>query len=514
MTKKNRRSHELRVGLILNYVSTAVGLIASLLFNPIIIRNLGQSEYGLYETIGSFVNYLAVLDFGFSAVVVRYTAKYESLGETKRRDEFLYTARRIYQCLAGVVVLGGLVLYSLLDVIFGSTFSPAEMEKAHYLFLFVLGTTALSIYGQVYAGALSGVERFIVPRVIRLAKIIFGKVVCILVILLGADSIGYTAVLFVFEGVGCVANCIYAQKIVSFSKCKANFAEIKELLVFTGFLFIQAIASQLYWTIDKLVLGAMLGTATVAIYSVAMNLHNIVENISTSIRDVLLPKATRFAVSENGIKYIQQFMTKAGRLILIVFGLLFAGLLVLGKEFLFLWLGPEYLEAYSIFIVLGATSLLPSILTIGETVCRAFNKHQFLSYANLVAAIINVGMTILFVRWWGMHGAAFATGVGLILVYTILRLIYYKKTFGLGIRRFFKDVFSGIVPALILTVVIGYGSCIILKNYSWLTLVIQAFIMTGVFGLAMFLFGFSSEEKKTAQNMIVKIKANLFLSKR
>lgn len=503
MTKKNRRSHELRVGLILNYVSTAVGLIASLLFNPIIIRNLGQSEYGLYETIGSFVNYLAVLDFGFSAVVARYTAKYESLGETKRRDEFLYTARRIYQCLAGVVVLGGLVLYSLLDVIFGSTFSPAEMEKAHYLFLFVLGTTALSIYGQVYAGALSGVERFIVPRVIRLAKIIFGKVVCILVILLGADSVGYTAVLFAFEGVGFAANKYYASYIVRFTKCAISLKEVKELMVFTGFIFLQAIAAQLYWQIDKLVLGAMIGTSTVAIYSVALNLHNVVQNVSSSVKDVLLPKATRFAVSKTGQAEIQAFMIRMGRLVLMVYGIAFVGLLALGRSFLSLWLGNEYLDAYNVYVVLGASSALPCALTIGETVCRAYNKHQFLSYVSVTSAVINTALTLVFVNRWGMMGAVFATAIGLVVGSTIIPLLYYKKTFGLQIYGYCKGLFRGVLMALVIAAVIGIGLNKLLATNSWPILIAQALLIFMVYLLFMIWTGFDAEER---QNFILLIK--------
>ncbi len=506
MSIHNGKEKELRLGIILNYIAIGIGLIVSLLLNPIIIRNLGKSEYGLYETIGSFVNYLAVLDLGFGSVVIRYTAKYQSEGDLVRRDEFLYTARRIYQVLAGFVVVLGLIMYCFLDVIFGKSFSVEELQKAKMLFLFVLGTTALSIFGQVYSGALSGVEVFIIPRIIRIMKTVVGKGACIAIILLGADSVGYTAMLFAFEIFGFTANVIYAHKFINFKKCRIRFAEVRELLVFTVFLFIQAIASQLYWTIDKLVLGAMIGTTVVATYSVSMNLHNIVENISVSVKDVLLPKATRFAVREDGKQHIQHFMVKAGRLVLMVYGLLFSGFLVLGKEFLVLWLGPEYVEAYSIFIILGASTLLPSVLSIGETVCRAFNKHQFLSYAYLVAAFINVALTIVFVKWWGMCGAAIATGVGLVLVYTILRMVYYKKMFELKLIEYFCGTFSGIGVALIITTIIGYVSCYLWDSYSWGSLCVQALTMGCVYTVYMILWGFNAEEKTAFRAIIYGIK--------
>lgn len=512
MSKVKRPLSEFKLGLILNYIAIAIGLVSSLLLNPIIIQKLGQSEYGLYESIGSFVNNLAILDLGFSSVIVRFTAKYQSEGDLKRRDEFLYTARRIYQILAGIVLAIGSVMYFLIDVTYKNSFTAEELEKAHILFLFVLGTTALSVYSQIYIGALSGIEKFIIPRVIRIAKTIFGKVVCIAVIMIGADSVGYTAVLFAFEILGFLAYNFYAKKSVNFSKCKIRFSEVKELLVFTGFLFIQAIAARLYWTVDKLILGAMMGTTVVAVYSVAMNLHNIVENVSVSVRDVLLPKATRFAVTEGGKKEVQGFMTKAGRLVLMVYGLLFSGVLVLGKEFISLWIGEDYLGAYGIFVVLGATSLLPSILSIGETVCRAFNKHQFLSYAYLVGALINVVLTIVFVSWWKMYGAAIATGIGLIVVYTIVRLVYFKKIFDLHIFKYLKDTFSGILLSLIMTVAFGVIVTYFWTDYSWFSLVIQACLMGGVFAVTMFMFGLNKEEKNMFLN-IMKTITSKFIKK-
>lgn len=509
MSISKDKSKELKIGLILNYAAIGIGLVGSLLLNPIIIKYLGQSEYGLYETIGALVNNLAILDLGFSSVIVRFTAKYELEGDLKRRDEFLYTARRIYQILAVIILALGAILFLFIDTIFGKSFTSVELEKAHILFLLALGTTAISIYGQIYIGALSGVEKFIIPRVIRIAKTIFGKLTCIAILMLGADSVGYTATLFLFEIIGFFVNNFYAKKAVGFSKCKIQLAEVKELLVFTGFLFIQAIAATLYWTVNKLILGALMGTAVVAVYSISLNLHNIVENVSVSVRDVLLPKATRFAVTDGGEKQIQSFMTKAGRLILMVYGLLFAGLIVVGEEFIYLWLGPDYLGAYGIFLVLGATSLLPSILTIGETVCRAFNKHQFLSYAYLVAAFINIAFTVVLVKFFGMYGAAVASGIGLVSVYTIVRLIYFKKTFDLHIFKYFKDTFSGIIWSLISTIVFGYVIKYFWTDYSWFSLVIQSCIMGGVFIITMLIFGLNKEEKNMFLNIMKAIKSKL-----
>lgn len=487
---------EFKLGLILNYIATAVGLIASLALNPIIIKNLGQSEYGLFETIGSFVNYLAILDLGFSGVVVRYTAKYQAEGRIDKRDEFLFIARRVYTILSITVLIIGAVLYQFIDIAFENSFSPDELIKARYMFGVVLVTTALTIYGQVYSGTMTGIEKFIFPRVIRIAKTIFSKLVAILIIKLGSDSVGYTVVLFLFEAISFLINRYYCNKHVDFKKCKIIFSEIKELLVFTSYLTLHVLTVQLYWQADKVVLGSMLGTTVVAIYSIALTLQSIIGNLSASIKDILLPKATQIAVSQSKPGVVQDFMVRAGRMIFIVYGIALVGLTLFGKQFLTLWLGSEYEFSYFIFLILGYSNLGANILNVGETVCKAYNKYRFISITSLVAAVINVIMTVLFVKSWGMIGAAVATGIGLLIGSTIIPLMYYKKIFKLQITKFWRDIFSGTIVCLLISAAIGHGLNKVLTETTWISLGIKSITVCIVYVTGMLLFGFTNNEKE------------------
>lgn len=58
-----------KAGVILSYVSEIIRILSALLYTPIMLRLLGQSEYGLYQLIHSVVAYLGVLSLGFTASV-------------------------------------------------------------------------------------------------------------------------------------------------------------------------------------------------------------------------------------------------------------------------------------------------------------------------------------------------------------------------------------------------------------------------------------------------------------
>ena len=48
---------QLKLGVILSYLSTGLNMLIQLIYTPIMIRLLGQSEYGLYTLVGSVVSY-------------------------------------------------------------------------------------------------------------------------------------------------------------------------------------------------------------------------------------------------------------------------------------------------------------------------------------------------------------------------------------------------------------------------------------------------------------------------
>ena len=50
----------LKAGVVLSYVSLAAGSIISILYTPVMLRLLGQSEYGLYSLASSTAAYLSL----------------------------------------------------------------------------------------------------------------------------------------------------------------------------------------------------------------------------------------------------------------------------------------------------------------------------------------------------------------------------------------------------------------------------------------------------------------------
>ena len=67
-----------KAGVILSYAGQFVKILISTIYTPIMLRLLGQSEYGLYQLVYSVVSYLSLLSFGFSSSYMRFYSHYKA----------------------------------------------------------------------------------------------------------------------------------------------------------------------------------------------------------------------------------------------------------------------------------------------------------------------------------------------------------------------------------------------------------------------------------------------------
>src|SRR5690625_3421495 len=109
---------ELKYGVYLSYISLFVTNISNLIITPFIIRNLGDSQYGLYMLIGALIGYVAVLDFGLNNTIVRFVAKYRAEQNKEEEENSLFSTFIIYGVISFVLMIVGILIYFQLETLF------------------------------------------------------------------------------------------------------------------------------------------------------------------------------------------------------------------------------------------------------------------------------------------------------------------------------------------------------------------------------------------------------------
>ena len=128
----NGKINQLRAGVVLTYVSLGVGYLVSMAFTPVMIRLLGQNEYGLYTLVLSVAAYLNLLNFGFGASYMRFYARFREHGTEDDIRHLNGLFLLTFVVIAAVALVAGLIVAENVDLL-KKTLMPDEVARARVL---------------------------------------------------------------------------------------------------------------------------------------------------------------------------------------------------------------------------------------------------------------------------------------------------------------------------------------------------------------------------------------------
>ena len=105
-----KKINQLKVGSILSYIQMGLSIVIGLVYTPVMIRLLGQSEYGLYQTVSSTIAMLGILNLGFNSSYVRYFAKYKKNNDYESISKLNGLFLIIFSVIALIAFLCGMFL--------------------------------------------------------------------------------------------------------------------------------------------------------------------------------------------------------------------------------------------------------------------------------------------------------------------------------------------------------------------------------------------------------------------
>ena len=274
--------------------------------------------------------------------------------------------------------------------------------------------------------------------------------------------------------------------------------------IFTFFIFLNQIIDQINWSIDKFLLGRILGTTAVAIYGLGGQINSMYLQFSTSISNVFVPKVNRIVATSDDNNELTGLFTKVGRIQLIVLALIFTGFIFFGQPFMNFWGGEGYSESYYITLWLIIPVTVPLIQNLGIEIQRAKNKHKVRSVIYLLMAIANIFISVPLIYIYGPTGAAMGTAISLIAGNIIFVNWYYYKYIKLNIWYFWKNIIQ-FIPSLIIPCIVGTLIMEFISINSLFTLGVWIVFYVAVYCVSMYFLGMNNEEKQMIMGPIQRL---------
>ena len=146
----NEEKPQLKVGLLLNYLNLLLSSFIPLFYTPIMLRILGQEEYGLYKLSGSITSYLSLIAFGLGAAITRYLIKARiEVGEQEER-KVLGLFVRIFRAIALLTLAIGTIIAFITPFFYTASLSSENLTKMQILIILLTINTAINFLASPY----------------------------------------------------------------------------------------------------------------------------------------------------------------------------------------------------------------------------------------------------------------------------------------------------------------------------------------------------------------------------
>ena len=488
--------NQLKAGAALNYVVIVLNMLVGLLYTPYMLRMMGQSEYGLYSLVASIISYLTVLDLGLGNAIVRYTAKFRAEGKITEQYEMFGMFLLLYIVIGIVAFILGLGLYFNVNTLFGATMTIEELDKARIMMIFLVLNLAVTFPMSIFGSIITAYERFVFPKVINIVRIILNTVIMICLLEMGYKAIAMVVLQTTFNMLTLIINYFYCKYKLQIKVFYRNFqwGFLKEVGIYSFWIFLNAIMSHIYGNTGQFVLGIFSGTAAVAVFALAIQLEHMYMQFSTGISSVFLPKITAMVALSDNRKEISNLFVRTGRIQYIVISLILFGFIVFGRQFINLWAGSEYNDAYIITLLFFIGLFPPLIQNIGVIILQARNQMKFRSLLYIAIAMFGLVFQVLLAKPFGGVGCAMAIACAYLLGNGLIINIYYYKKQDLDILAFWKEIFRMSFLPVCICIVAKYILTYVALD-TWFSLGISVAIFLLIYIPIFFRFSMKKEER-------------------
>ena len=499
-------SKQRKVGAILSYLSIIATTLIQLLYTPLLIKMLGQSEYGLYSLVYSIIGYLTVLDLGFGNAIVVYVTKYRTQRKYEEEKNIYGMFFLIFCIISLIVFLLGIILYFNVETLFGNTMSNSEIDKAKIMILILIFNLSITFMFNIFSSIITVYEKFVFQKVLAILNTLLVPILMIPLLFLGFKSIMLCLIITAVNVIVMLSNYFYCKKKINIEIKfrKFDYKLLKEMFWYSFFIFLGTVVDKINWSLDQFILGAVSGTVTVSLYSVASQINILFVNLSTSLSGVMLPKITKMVALNANDEELTDEMIKVGRVQYFIIFLLASSFVLFGKEFIIMWVGSNFTISYYIALILIIPLCIPLIQNLGISILQAKNMHKFRSICLIIVAIFNIIISVPLSKLYNGIGAAIGTSISLIIGNVIVINIYYQKKIGINILKFWREILKMtilfMIPISLILIIMDFVK---LSGIVYLIVFIPMYII--IYSFISYHFVMNDYEKNTLNKITKKL---------
>ena len=311
------KKNEIKSGAIIGYINMIANIIVTFVYTPIMLKLMGNEEFGLYSLVSSVISYLSVLDMGFGNAMIRFISKAQAKKEYDKEKEINGLFLILYSAIGIITIFIGIALINNIQKLFPAL-TQDEIGKAKVIMEILILTIAISFPLSIFDSYVMACEKFKFLKILNLVKTISIPLTMLPLLFLGYKAIAMVIVTSIFNIMYhiCTLLCCFKKlnMKIYISKGKFNVELFKNIFNYSFFVFLGLIVDTVFNNTDQVILGSVCGTVAVSIYSVGSKIINMNTTVSTTLSGLFLPKITKMLEEKEADYKISNLFLKVSRI--------------------------------------------------------------------------------------------------------------------------------------------------------------------------------------------------------
>lgn len=417
----------LRISTLYNLLGSITPAAVALLTIPLLLQRVGEVRFGCLALVWLLLGHLVVFDFGVSRATANRIAKLAPNDLEVRRQVF-WTA--VWMNL-GFGLLGACGVLLVAEPL--ATRIPDISGELRREFLDSIPWLAAAVpslvVGGTLTGALEGKQQFAVVNVLQASGAVLVQVAPIVAAYAVAVDLDVLVAAVVLARTLSALLLLAANLLVVApgAPCAPQPRHAFELFGYGAWIFLSALLVPFFMTLDKLLIGAMLGAAAVAYYSIPDQLVRRISVLPAAFARSVFPRIS--ALDAVGAR---ELSLRSMRILFAVVTPVVVMLSVVMHPFLSVWIDHEFADrASGPGVLLAAGIWLNSIAMIPYAHLQGSGRPDVTAKCHLVEILPHVLMLWVGVRLFGVTGAAAAmlavTALDTALLMACARMQLWRK---------------------------------------------------------------------------------------
>lgn len=393
------------VGSMINFTAKIFSFLANYLTMILIIKLFGIGYYGNFNLTLSVIGILStIILFGTDTFALKEVSK-----GLKRED-----IKRLINKLILIIFIIALFLYILIFIVSLNNGINSYLKKNSISLYWILILVPFVAINNLFLSVIRGMKSIIFYSIGE--KLIQRSLILLIltVIFLARSGINVNLLCgFGTVGAFLYSIIVYYNLLKGYSTVK-NFKlyfNIIEILKNVQFTFFSSIILMLLGWMDTLLLSYFKNSSIVGAYNVAVQLSILINFAMSSINGILSPTISKFYF-ENNIVKLERNLKQANKIIFFSSLLLSLILIIFSKEFLSVIGISSHVNTTLIILIIGqlCCSMMGSVVNL----LNMSGYFKEVTFAMIIALIVNLTLNLLLIPKFGMMGAAIATSTSLV----------------------------------------------------------------------------------------------------